>query len=151
MRTFSQMNDTMAALTGIDPNLNTVLATYSEVRDSLPATSDLLAFGPAQQIAIQRLATAYCAAVVTDNARCDGFFGNCAVDGNAKDQVAMTLYQQLIGDNIADQPDSAAVTTEVVRMIDDLGCTDGCAGAEAEIVLQATCAAVLSSAAVTVN
>jgi len=151
MRTFSQLNDTMATLTGINPNQNEVLATYSEVEGSLPATSDLLAFGPAQQIAIQRLATSYCGAVVNDNASCNGFFGSCSVDGNAKDQVAMTLYDQLIGDNIANQPDRAAVTTEVVRMIDDLGCANGCAGAEAQVVLQASCAAVLSSAAVTVN
>ena len=151
MRTFSQMNDTMAALTGVDPNETVVLATYSDVRDSLPATSDLLAFGPTQQIAVQRLATSYCGAVVDDNAACAGFFGSCAVDGNAKDQVAMTLYDQLIGDNIADQPDRAAVTTEVLRMIDDLDCANGCVGAEAQVVLQATCAAVLSSAAITVN
>ena len=151
MRNFSQLNDTMADLTGVDPNENAVLATYAEVRDSLPPTSDLLSFGATQQIAIQRLASAYCGAVVSDGVRCDAFFGNCAVDGNAKDQVADTLYDRLIGANIALQPQRADVTTEIVRVIDDLGCANGCNGAEGELVLQATCAAVLSSAAVTVN
>ena len=54
-------------------------------------------------------------------------------------------------DSMSDQPDRAAVTTEVLRMIDDLDCANGCVGAEAQVVLQATCAAVLSSAAITVN
>lgn len=151
LRTFSQLNDAMASVTGIDPNTNAVLATYTEVLGSLPSTADPLAFAPAQQLAIQRLAISYCGAVVGDNTSCNDLFGNCAVDGNAKDQVATTLYDRFIGDNIADQPDRAGVTTEIVQMIDDLGCANGCNGAEGETVLQATCAAVLSSAVITVN
>lgn len=149
LRTFSQLNDTMAALTGVDPNQSDILATYSELRDSLPATPDLLAFAPAQQIAIQRLATTYCGAVVSDGGRCSDLFGSCAISD--KDQVALSLYDRMIGDNLAVQPSVADVTTEVVSMIDDLGCAGGCSGAQAETVLQATCAAVLSSAAVSVN
>ena len=151
MRTFSQVNDTMSSLTGIDANQNTVLAAYTELRGTLPPSSDLLSFAAAQQIAIQRLATDYCGAVVLDNANCSGFFGSCTIAGNAKDQVAMTLYDRFIGDNLATQPDRTDVTVELVRMIDDLGCPNGCNGATAETALQATCAAVLSSAAVTVN
>ena len=151
LRTFSQLNDTMSGLTGIDPNQGDVLATYSEVRDSLPATPTLLAFAPAQQIAIQRLATSYCGAVVADDGLCSGLFGSCAIDGNAKDQVAVSLYERMIGADIAVQPTPADVTAEVVRMIDDLGCANGCDGEQGRTVLQATCAAVLSSASVTVN
>ena len=151
LRTFSQINDTMSSLTGIDANQNVVLSSYTELRDSLPPTSELLSFAAAQQIAIQRLATTYCGAIVNDIGNCDNFFGACAIDGNAKDQVATVLYDRLIGDNIANQPDRADVTTEIVRTIDDLGCAGGCNGATAQTVLQATCAAVLSSGAVTVN
>lgn len=151
LRTFSQVNDTMSDLTGVDANQNTVLASYSNLRGSLPPSSDLLTFAAAQQVAIQRLATEYCGVVATNTANCDNFFGACAIDGNAKDQVATTLYDRFIGDNLANQPDRADVTTEIVRMIDDLGCANGCTGATAEIALQASCAAVLSSAAVTVN
>lgn len=151
IRTFSQINDSMSVLTGINANQNAVLARYSELRDSLPPTSDLLSFAAAQQIAIQRLATTYCGEIVGNNGTCDNFFGNCAIDGAAKDQVATTLYDRFVGDNLANQPERAGVTTEVVRMIDDLNCANGCNGAEAETVLQATCAAVLSSGALTVN
>ena len=61
------------------------------------------------------------------------------------------LYDRFIGDNLANQPARAAVTTEIVSVIDDLGCAGGCNGATAETALQASCAAVLSSAAITVN
>ena len=149
MRTFSQINDTMASLTGIDPNLNVVLANYDELRGSLPSTNDLLAFSAAQQIAIQRLAVTYCGAVVSND--CDNFFGACTIDGGAKDQVATVLYDKLIGDNLANQPDRAGFSTEIVSVIDDLGCAGGCNGATAQLALQATCAATLSSSAVTVN
>lgn len=151
LRTFSQVNDTMSDLTGIDPNQAAVLASYSELRGSLPSTSNILSFAPAQQIAIQRLAITYCGEVANDTANCDAFFGACAVDGNNKGQVSDVLYDRFVGDNLADQPDRADVSTEIVRMIDDLGCAGGCTGAEAQTVLQATCAAVLSSGAVTVN
>lgn len=151
VRSFSRINDTMSVLTKIDTNSTAVRDRYSELRDSLPATSDILSFAAAHQIAIQRLATTYCGEIVVDAGRCDGFFGNCQIDGNAKGQVADILYDEFIGANIATQPDRAGVTTAVVGMIDDLGCANGCAGGEARTVLNAACAAVLSSAAVTIN
>ena len=151
VRTFSQINDTMSTLTGIDANAAPVRDRYAELRDSLPATSDILSFAAAQQIAIQSLATTYCGEIVADNGRCSDFFGACQIDGAGKDQVAGLLYDTLIGENIANQPDRTDVTTELVRVIDDLGCANGCNGAEAETALNATCAAVLSSAAVTIN
>ena len=73
------------------------------------------------------------------------------IDGAAKDQVATTLYDRFIGANLANQPDMSDVTSEIVSVIDDLDCAGGCNGATAELALQASCAAVLSSAAVTVN
>ena len=151
LRTFSQINDTMSSLTGINASNPTVNARYADLRDSLPATSDLLAFAAAQQIAIQQLATTYCGEVVANNGTCNGFFGSCDIAANGKDQVADTIFDKLIGANIANQPARAGVTTEVVRLIDDLGCANGCNGAQAETVLNAACAAVMSSGAVTVN
>jgi hypothetical protein len=141
----------MSSLTGINPNQNLVATSYADLRDSLPPTSDLTSFAAARQIAIQRLAINYCAAIVNNSANCDNFFGACTINANGKAQVATTLYDRLIGDNISNQPDRAGVTTEIVRAIDDLGCAGGCDGATARTVLQATCAAVLSSGAVTVN
>jgi hypothetical protein len=151
VRTFSQVNATMSSLTGVSAGNANVAQRYADLRDSLPATPDPLAFSSAHQIAIQQLATTYCGEIVNNAGMCTDFFGACSVDGNAKDAVATTLYDSFIGDNIATQPDSAAFTTEIVRTLDDLGCANGCTGATAQTALQATCAATLASGAVTFN
>ena len=151
LRTFSQINNTMAALTGVDPGDAAVRTRYSELRDTLPPTFDLLAFSAAQQIAIHQLATQYCGVVVDDATRCSEFFGSCAIDAAGKQAVADTLYERFVGQNLSVQPDSAAFTSAIVGVIDDLGCTNGCVDATAETALQASCAAALSSGAVTIN
>jgi hypothetical protein len=151
VRSFSKVIDTMSAVTGIDIGAAAVSAFYAEVRDSLPATDDLLSFGSSQQIAIQRLATVYCGETVSNATACNDFFGACTIAAGAQTQVADRIYDRLIGANLANQPDKAATATEVVDVMNDLGCANGCTGATAATALQATCAAVLSSAALTIN
>jgi hypothetical protein len=151
IRSFSKISDTMSAITGIAANNAAVSALFTEARDSLPATDDILGFGSSQQLAIQRLATAYCGQIVANATACSNFFGACTIAANGKTQIADRLYDRIIGANLANQPDRAAVTTEVVDAMNDLGCTNGCTGATATTALQATCAGVLSSAAVTIN
>lgn len=152
VRSFSQVRDTMSTLTGIAAGNAAVSTDYVELRDSLPPTTNILAFGSAQQIAIHRLARTFCGEIALDTVACDDFFGNnCEVDGAAKGLVADVLYDSFIGVNVANQPARADVTTEVISVLDDLACVNGCVGAEAQTALQSTCTAVLSSAAVTVN
>ena len=153
VRSFSQLNDTMSSLTGIPATNGTVSARYAELRESLPASFDLLAFASAQQIAIQRLATTYCGEIVANDVTCGNFFGlgTCDIGVNEKDVVANSLYDKLIGDNIVNQPARAGVSAAVISTLDDLQCLNGCNGATAETALNAACAAVLSSGAVTVN
>jgi hypothetical protein len=151
VRSFSKLNDTMSLLTGVSVSDTAVQTLYADVRDSLPATDDVLAFGATQQVAIQRFATTYCGEVVTNATACSGFFGACTIGATTKDQIADTVYDKLLGTNLANQPDKTAVHAELVKMMNDLGCTNGCTGATAQTALQATCAATLSSAAVTLN
>jgi hypothetical protein len=93
----------------------------------------------------------YCGELVDDGAACTDFFGGCSIAANGKAQLADTLYDKLIGASIANQPDRAGTTTELVSMMDDLGCTNGCTNATAATALAATCTAVLSSGALTIN
>jgi hypothetical protein len=151
VRSFSKINDTMSAATGVAIGTAAVNALYADVRDSLPATDDLLSFGSAQQVAIQRLATAYCGAVTGNATSCGNFFGACTIAAAGKQQIADRVFDRLIGANLANQPDRAGVTAELVDAMNDLGCTNGCTDATARTALQATCAAALSSAAVTIN
>jgi hypothetical protein len=153
MRSFSRVNDTMSALTGV-PLLNASIETlFTEIRDTLPASGDLLAFGSAQQVAIQRLAVGYCGQIVAVANTCNTFFAttNCAITAATRGAIADRVYDNVFGTNLANQPDRAAVGTELVDVMNDLGCTAGCTAATAATALQATCAAALSSAAVTIN
>jgi len=151
IRSFSKMNETMASLTGVSIGTAAVQTLYADVRDSLPASDALGAFGSSQQTAIQRLAVAYCGAITTNTTACGNFFGACTIAASAKNTIADTVYDKLFGTNLANQPDKAGVRTELVDVMNDLGCTNGCTGATAQTALQATCAATLSSAAVTIN
>lgn len=152
VRSFSQINDTMAELTGIDQNGNGIRNLYAELRGSLPASTDLLSYGQSQQVAIQRLANGYCDAIVSNNGRCNAFFGSCQIDNAAgKGAVADTLFQRFIGADLAVQPMAAGVSAEVVAMLDSLNCANGCNGDTGRIALSASCAAVLSSGAVTIQ
>ncbi len=151
VRSFSKLNETMASLTGVSISTAAVQTLYADVRDSLPASDGLGAFGAAQQTAIQRLATTYCGVITANATACGNFFGACTIGATAKNTIADTVYDKLFGTNLANQPDKAGVRTELVDVMNDLGCTNGCTGATAQTALQATCAATLSSAAVTVN
>jgi hypothetical protein len=151
IRSFSRVNSTMASLTGVDAATPEVSTRFSELRETLPPTFDLLAFSAPQQIAIQQLATTYCGVIVSDAAACSNFFGSCTIEANGKEAVAAAIYDRFVGQNIANQPDLAGFTTEIVGVIDDLGCTNGCTGTQAATALHASCAAALSSGAVTIN
>jgi hypothetical protein len=131
----------------------TVETLYAEIRDTLPVSGDLLAFGSAQQVDIQRLAVGYCGQVVAVANSCNSFFAttNCAIQTATRTTIANRVYDNLFGTNLANQPDRAAVATELVDVMNDLGCSAGCTAATARTALQATCAAALASAAVTVN
>ncbi len=153
VRTFSQVHDTMAALTGISQGDNDVRNRYAELRDQLPPTADALGFGSAQQIAIQRLATTYCGKIANNDGRCRNFFNdnNCAIAAGEKDAIAGTVYDKIIGNNLVNQPERTASIAALVGIMDAENCANGCTGAEGRQVLQAVCTAALASSAVTIN
>jgi len=153
VRTFSQVHDTMAALTGISKGDSDVRNRYDALRDQLPPNANLLGFGAAQQIAVQRLATTYCGEITKSNSRCRNFFsiGACQIGANEKDAIAGSVYDKIIGNNLVNQPAKVATTVEFVQIMNDLNCTNGCNDAIGRLVLQAVCAAALASSAVTIN
>ena len=98
LRSFSRVNDTMSALTGV-PLLNASVETlYTEIRDTLPASGDLLAFGSAQQVAIQRLAVGYCGQIVAVATHCNTFFAttNCAITAGTRGAIADKVYDNAV-------------------------------------------------------
>ena len=129
MRSFSRVNDTMASLTGVPLDNAAVETLYTEIRDTLPGNDDLLAFGSAQQVgdpaARRRL--------LRPGRRRAGHVRQLLRDDELRDRsaarartIADRVYDKLFGTNLANQPDRAAVSTELVDVMNDLGCTAGC-------------------------
>ncbi len=176
VRTFSEINATMAAVTGVSPVESNVKAVYDTVAQQLPPEENIRAFVAANQMAVAQLAIEYCNALVNDTALRDAYFPgfNFNADANSVsssdwDNLIITpLLDKMLGSNVATQPDAAAVMAEVNQLItstadikpigDPDGIPDGlakCGGAcpagHTNTVVKAACAAVLGSAALLVQ
>jgi hypothetical protein len=155
LRDFDQINDTMSELTGVDRSL---VPTFDELTQQLPGSNDAGTFVSSHQVAISKLALEYCDQLVESTALRQAFFGAFPFTSPAgtvfgvqanRDLLTGSLIDGMLGTNLATQPDPAAVRTELEALIDTL--VAGCGVCDAErtrTVAKATCAAVLSSAAV---
>jgi hypothetical protein len=164
VRDFARIRDTMAALTGVDANSSNVRDTFDELRQQLPSTPDLRAFGSSNQTGIAKLSLEYCDSLVESPALREDFFGT-AFDFDAPPSVALAstasrdlvidaLVDRMLGIDIANQPPPAEVAPLLDALIDDLTlvcATSTCDAERTRTIVKASCAAVLSSAAVSVH
>lgn len=60
VKNFEQINETMAMLTGVDPNTTAIRNTYNTIVVQLPTENDIKSFIAANQVAISKLAAEYC-------------------------------------------------------------------------------------------
>jgi len=152
VRTFDQINATMAAITGVSPNNAAVKATFDNVRASLPATPSIEAFLSSHQTSIAQLALVYCSALVDDvNARTT-FFGS-DLSGLTLPAGENTIIAPIVNKSVGDvdtQPD-AETTTELHDLIGRLCPNGGCSGARSLAVTKAVCGASLGSASMLVQ
>jgi hypothetical protein len=157
VKTFDEINATMATITGVSPNQPAVKATYALVRQQLPAVVDLNAVLASHQVGIAQLAIEYCNALVEDNTlRTDlwggGFnFGapaSTAFDtAPERDQIFVPLLTRAMGTNLTSQPDEAAVRFELDNLATDLAsCGGSCAADRTKTIVKAACAATIGSA-----
>lgn len=165
VRGFERIRETMAVVTGVDPNEPEIRDTYEELRQALPGTNDLRAFSAAQQVAISKLALEYCDALVESVPLRNAFFGASGIDFDAPTLSAFgtpggraslidPLVANMLGTGIANQPSAVEVGGVLDDLLDDLtlGCDAVlCPASHTRTVTKAACAAVLSSAAVMVH
>jgi hypothetical protein len=166
LRDFDRVNNTMASLTGVDPNSTAVRDTFAELEQQLPGTFDLRTFSSSQQVGIAKLALEYCDAMVESNALRTAFFGttppfqfdapvNTAFsDQSKRDLVIDRLVDRMLGANIAYQPSRDEARPLLNDLITELtaACTTApCDAVRTRNVVKGLCAAVLSSAASTVH
>jgi hypothetical protein len=171
VRTFDQINATMAAVTGVDPNTPAVKTTFTNVRQSLPAVDSLEAFLASHQTSIAQLAIQYCDALVESPAA-STYFPGLTLDGTpssvfgtnaGKDLLVDPLINHMIGTNLTTQPAGATLKTgtapagEPARpglysLIDQLSnCGGSCPANRTRTIAKATCGAVLGSGAVLIK
>jgi hypothetical protein len=157
MRVFNEVNGTMAKLTTVSSNVPAVSSTYLMVQTGLPTVFNIQSVSSGAQIASAQLAMQYCQALVNDPTLAPAFFpgmnfnaapGAAFATTTAMDQVVQPLISHLVGQNIATQPSSAAVSSELYGLITDLaGCGGGtCPTNRTQTITMAACTAILSSA-----
>lgn len=168
IRDFARINQTMAALTGVDPLSAEVNAVYLDLTQQLPNTQDLRSFVSSHQVGISKLAFEYCHAMVEDTGLRDAFFGTgfqwteipaVAFDDPAKfDLVTEPLIRGMLrhgdaGEALAGQPDFATVEADLDALIVDLMACNltPCDAERTANIVKGACTATLASAGVMVH
>ncbi len=121
VRTFDEINATMAAVTTVDPETLAVDMTFRSLRQSLPAIENPEAFVSSHQVAIAQMAIEYCNALVNDSALAAAYFPGfrfgdpkaVAYAGNNRDLIINPLIDNAMGKFIQTQPDFTELRDEL--------------------------------------
>lgn len=160
LRMFSAINETMAKITGVPVTNSEVADIYNLVRQQLPGTTSVETFVSAQQMAIAQLAIGYCSELVDSSGLRATFFPAftgfdssvaTALDTSAKrNDIIDPLYTNVVGVNLASQPNEAAMKGELHDLMDILYIRyrDTGSATDTRNIIKATCAAALGSAAI---
>jgi hypothetical protein len=155
VKTFDEINASMAAITGVSPNVASVKSTYTTVKQSLPAVENIQAFLASHQVAIAQMAISYCSALVDDSTKRNQFWGLDPLSVNLNTSASTMinpLVDKVMGLNLPSQPSPASVRAELGTLISGKLCASGCnTPARNTVVVKATCAAALGSAVTTVQ
>jgi hypothetical protein len=121
VRTFDEINATMAAVTTVDPETLAVDMTFQSLRQSLPAVESPESFLSSHQVAIAQMAIEYCNALVNDSALAAAYFPGfnfgaakaTAYAGSNRDLIIDPLIDNAMGLFIQTQPDFSALKDEL--------------------------------------
>lgn len=156
VRTFDEINATMAALTGVSPNNTKVKGTYTNIRQSLPAISDIQGFLSSHQTSIAQLGVQYCAALIDDGTARAAYWPGFSFSSNLlstadRDLLIDPLIDKVVG-NAASQPNATAVRGRLYTLIDALCSTSACGvGNRTTDVAKAVCGATVGNAAMLIK
>ncbi|MEQ9562569.1 MAG: hypothetical protein RLN69_08620, partial [Woeseiaceae bacterium] len=121
VRTFDEINATMATITTVDPEDPNVDFTFQSLRQSLPAIESPEAFLSSHQVAIAQMAIEYCNALVNDTAKAATYFPGfnfnlapaAAYTGASRNLIIDPLIDNAMGIAIQTQPDFVDVRNEL--------------------------------------
>lgn len=154
VRTFDEINASLAALTGVSANNAGVKATYTTVRQALPAVDDLQAFLSSHQTSIAQLAVQYCNALVNDQSARTAYFPGLVFtnDITAQQNALIDPIIDRVRAGVDSQPDDVDIRTELQNLVSELCSGGSCSsGQRTPTVVKAVCGAALGSAAMLVQ
>jgi hypothetical protein len=161
VRTFDEINATMAALTGVSPEDMAVDITFQNLRQSMPAVETPETFLSSHQVAVAQLAIEYCNALIenrgsTSTAEYFPGFNFDATPQDAflnRDALIAPLIDNMMGIAIQTQPDFVVVQDELGYASAVAGGHPGdlidrliAGGTDTRSIAKGICAAVLGSA-----
>jgi hypothetical protein len=154
VRTFDELNQSMADITGIPITQAGVAQTFAVVKQQLPTVENFGAFLASHQTGVAQLAIKYCSVLVDDASRRAAFFPALNVSiavgasGSAnRNAIIDSLLARVVGANLPSQPDDADIRAELEALITKLSGN----GASTTVITKAACAAVLGSGALTLQ
>ncbi len=167
IRNFAQINDTMAAVTGVDKMTPAVRNMFVGIMQQLPEGNDIGSFVPSHEVGVLKLAIEYCDAMFSDGGLRNAFFGGLDPFNQANRDVAFgIMLDKMVGTGLAAQPARAQLMTDLVALFegdpantDNAGqpqpiagiCRPGqCGATQYRNAMRAACFAVLSSAAMVI-
>ncbi|MBL4583729.1 MAG: LamG domain-containing protein [Pseudomonadales bacterium] len=179
VRTFSEINATMAVVTGVDQTLAAVASTYTTITQQLPPVEDIDTFLSTHQMAVTQLAIRYCSELVEDSTLRDTFFGAGfgfeqdvasafgSGDSAAKNQIVTQIFEKMIGlPGAIDTPLTSSTSLATLKaeligpaatnsnnLFDRLtsACPTNCDSTRTKTIVKAMCASTLGSAAILVQ
>ena len=165
VRTFAEINATLATITGVPVSNQTVNTLYGSLQQSLPPAPQINSFLASQQTAIAQLAGTYCQQLVDTaslrdaffvganlggsiNATSSSFFGTTASPTAGRTAVINAITAHAVGTGV-NATYNAAVTAELNALLDKI---PGLAPATTvSTATKAACSAVLGSAVVSLK
>jgi len=157
VKNFEQVRETMAVLTGVNPNTNSIRNTYEDLKTQLPTNNDIKTFLPAHQVAVTKLAAEYCDELVDSSALRGGIwpgfnFGGTptnSLDANGRATVINQTIDKFWGVGTVEVTDRNAALVELQLLISDLLLNEANNSTTTRTVVKGVCIATLASARVT--
>ena len=156
LKTFDEINASMARMTGVATTHPDVSATYNTVKQQLPTVENIQGFLSSHQMAVTQLAIQYCDALIENNELRSTMFpgfnfsapAESAFDHGGNSLITSSLMTHFVGDNLASQPTDNEIQTELYALINKLKACGGnaCEDDRTKTIVKASCAAVLGSA-----
>ena len=156
-RHFAEIHASMSVLSSVPDNHPAVAASFAQLQQQLPSSTDLSSFVAANQMAVTQLAIRYCDTLVEDTGLRSQYFPSFdfsqsavqAFTAERREHLLQPLLQRMLPDNVTTVPARGEVATELHALIDrltDCASASQCDARHTRTVAKATCAAVLGSA-----